>query len=164
MVVALPTPHDLLLRVQGAMTGSKSGSVSVISQRVYTGDADALYESLSTTEKDADLVVVVCPKYHGSLRAHSALAQQLRSQLTKVADTLALQARRGAAAQYPISGALFDVVVGFRPPSSSEEVSDKGSLVILLPEEGLESGLSHVRGLLKHALATARGDIHRHSQ
>lgn len=186
MGVALPTPDDLSDRVKSALSGSKSGSVAVVSLQVYTGELETLYDCLSllkveeAKEEEADdeyeeaptaidMILVVCPKFHGSLHRHTLLAHLLRSKLTKVADTLALQARRGAAAQDPITGSLFEVVVGYLPravekeqDASSDNNAVGDSLVVLLPEEGLDGALANVRGLLKHALAIARGGAHKH--
>jgi len=168
--VLAPTPlEDLAARVQQALSGTRSGSVAVVSQRVvHCGISNegvaALGQQIMVDLADAaDLVVLACPRFPGSLKPHLRWAAQLRSSphLSKVADTLALQARRGAASQEPTT-ALFDVVVGYYCPINKNAETD-GSLVILLPEEGLEGGLSNVRGLLKHALSTARGGVHRHT-
>jgi molybdopterin molybdotransferase len=145
--------NDLAARVEKALSGSKSGSVSVTSSRTYSGPVDRFYNSIE--EDDVDILVAACPKVPGSFRCHVKLASLLRQNLSKVADAMALQARQGAASQYP-TAALFEVVIGYRPDG-------KGSIVILLPEEGLDEGLGNVRGLLKHALQTARGDRNQHS-
>jgi len=141
--------------------------VAVVSQRVvHCGISDegvaALGQQIMVDlAETADLVVLACPQFPGSLKPHLRWAAQLRAFLKRVADTLALQARRGAASQEPTT-ALFDVVVGYYCPKNKNHETD-GSLVILLPEEGLDGGLSNVRGLLKHALSTARGGVHRHT-
>lgn len=140
----------LAQRVVDALSGSKSGSVSTTSIRTFSRHRPSteLCPFLHK-ETEADMHIVVCSSASGSLRTHLELSTQLRSELTKVADAMALQARRGAAAQSP-TAALFEVVVGYVPQGC-------GSLVIVLPEDGLDGSLSNVRGLLKHALEIARG-------
>lgn len=134
-------------RVEQALNGSRSGSVQVGTSTVYADIFDRFLDRLE--EDSTDIWVVVCPKFPGSFRYHARFSNILRSQLSKIADSLALQARRGSAAQ-SATAALLEVVVGYHPLT--------GSVVILLPEEGLDSALSNVRGLLKHALPVARGD------
>jgi molybdopterin molybdotransferase len=158
-IVQVVSPHgnavkvvDIADRTKSALSGSKSGSVSIVSSRVYSGPALDFIESGSISaaeEDDADILVVSCGKFDGSFRYHAELAQKLRATLVKVADAMALQARRGAASQDPTM-AVFEVVVGLSPTGS-------GGIVIMLPEEGLDGGLGNVRGLLKHALQIARG-------
>jgi molybdenum cofactor synthesis domain-containing protein len=148
--VAISESHALdgvAERVERALNGSRSGSVQVGTSIVYTDILDRFCDIL---EKDCkDIWVVVCPKFPGSFRYHTRFSNMLRSQLSKIADSLALQARRGAAAQ-SATAALLEVVVGYHAGS--------GAVVVLLPEDGLDSALSNVRGLLKHALPVARGD------
>jgi molybdopterin molybdotransferase len=156
-IIQVVSPHgngarvvDIADRTKSALSGSKSGSVSIVSSRVYSGPAlDFLGSGSVAEEDDADIIVVSCSKFDGSFRYHAELAQELRATLVKVADSMALQARRGAASQDPTM-AVFEVVVGLSPTGS-------GTIVIMLPEEGLDSGLGNVRGLLKHALQIARG-------
>jgi molybdopterin molybdotransferase len=140
---------DISDRTKMALSGSKSGSVTIVSSRVYSGPALDFSEFGSKEEDDADILVVSCRKFDGSFRYHAELAHKLRAHLVKVADAMALQARRGAASQDPTT-ALFEVVVGFIP-------AGRGAIVIMLPEEGLDGALGNVRGLLKHALQIARG-------
>jgi len=142
---------DISDRVESAMSGSKSGSVRTVSARVYSGPAKNFLGFVKAKDDDADILVVSCSKFDGSFRYYAELSHILRSSLTKVADSMALQARRGAASQDPAS-ALFEVVIGFVPEG-------RGTNVIMLPEEGLDGGLGNVRGLLKHALTIARGPI-----
>jgi hypothetical protein len=68
--------------------------------------------------------------------------------LSKVANAMAMLARRGAADQDSAT-AIFEVVIGYR-------TQGQGSIVILVPEEGLDSALSNIHGLLRHALQIAR--------
>jgi molybdenum cofactor synthesis domain-containing protein len=166
-IVQVASPHqgsdarvvDISDRTKNALSGSKSGSVSIVSSRVYAGPVNAgpgldyfgsgSNSVLLAEEDDADIIVISCCKFDGSFRYHAELAQKLRTTLVKVADAMALQARRGAASQDPTM-AVFEVVVGLSPTGS-------GPIVIMLPEEGLDGGLGNVRGLLKHALKIARG-------
>jgi molybdopterin molybdotransferase len=158
-IVQVASPHhgkdvrvlDIADRTKSALSGSKSGSVSIVSSRVYSGPAlDFFGSGLVLAEEDnADIIVISCCKFDGSFRYHAELAQKIRATLVKVADAMALQARRGAASQDPTM-AVFEVVVGLSPNGS-------GAIVIMLPEEGLDGGLGNVRGLLKHALKIARG-------
>jgi molybdenum cofactor synthesis domain-containing protein len=144
--------NPLSPRVVRAMSGSKSGSCTVAWSRIYSDPLDS-FQIYPPHRDHVDVVVLACPP--GSFRIHLELGNLLRSKLSKVADNIALQARKGAAAQDP-TAALFEIVVGFLPTAG------RGSMVILLPENGLDGALSNVRGLLKHALRIARGEPHRH--
>jgi hypothetical protein len=138
-------------RVGKALSGSRSGSVMVASAQSYCGPPKALYDLLRSNSDEIDIHVVVDGRTKpGSLRSSLELSSILRSQLAKVADAVALQARRGAASQDP-TAALFEVVVGYLPVG-------RGSMVIALADRGLDGALSNVRGLLKHALSIARGN------
>ena len=83
----------------------------------------------------------------------------LRNSVEKVADAIALQARRGAAEEDG-TAALFETVVGYL--HSPTEGTPGGSMLIALPMNGLKGGLANVRGLIKHALNVARGKAHNH--
>jgi molybdopterin molybdotransferase len=165
-------------RVLKSLSGSKSGSVvaPIPSQTFfYAGgalDKDGLCKAMSDAAGHElvgsgmiDLLVILYHQYPGSLAHHAQVATMLRKHLSKVAESLALQARRGAGAQAPAS-VLTETVVGFLPLQSSADCPSKappgttccdGTIVIALPEEGLDDGLGNVRGLLKHALKVARG-------
>jgi hypothetical protein len=78
----------------------------------------------------------------------------LSKHLSKVANSLALQARQGAASQDP-KAALFEVVVGYVPEKD-------GAMLVCVPEIGVHGALSNVRGLLKHGLNLAKGEVHNH--
>jgi molybdenum cofactor synthesis domain-containing protein len=169
--------QEFIRRVEGAMNGSKSGPVHVVASQIYTGPVDRFYATLihgmipDAPEPGVDLWVVIAKgnfqKHRGAYHHHMMLAHQLRKNLSKVATSMALQARRGAAKQDPIVGALFEIVIGYvdiaTPRSANGTVNSNpaeesnGSLLILLPEEGLDLGLQNVRGLLKHAVRVARG-------
>jgi molybdenum cofactor synthesis domain-containing protein len=140
-------------QVKDALSGSKSGSVSIVSKKVFTGDVKDLY-SFAIDSKGADFIVVSCVTLEGSFSYNLDVASSLRGRLQKCADALALQARQGAASQDPIA-ALFEVVVGYAPEK-------QGAMMIFLPDRGVTGGLGNVRGLLKHALNVARGKPHTH--
>jgi molybdenum cofactor synthesis domain-containing protein len=176
-VMAERIEQEFIRRVEVAMTGSKSGPVQVVASQIYTGPVDRFYATLihgmipDAPEPGVDVWVVIAKgnfqKHRGAYHHHMMLAHQLRKNLSKVATSMALQARRGAAKQDPIVGALFEIVIGYvdiaKPNSANDTVSSSpteesnGSLLILLPEEGLDLGLQNVRGLLKHAVRVARG-------
>ncbi|GKZ01157.1 hypothetical protein MPSEU_001067100 [Mayamaea pseudoterrestris] len=137
-------------RVAAALSESKSGSRDVhMSRQIQFETADSIYDFLKNNCDAADIHVVVTFRFTGPhLLTHLALANRLRTRLTKVADALALQARIGAASQDP-NTAFFEFVIGYIPDG-------RGSLVIYVPEQGLDAGLGYVRSLLKHALKVAR--------
>ena len=135
-------------RVIEALSGSKSGSVSIQSCRRFLEPEDRLYDFL-TSETDVDFHVISSSIFAGrDLASHLVMAKHLRTRLSKVAGAIALQVRMGAASQDPRT-ALFETVVGLIPDGSV-------SLAIFVPGEGLDAGLTNVRGLLKHALEVAR--------
>ncbi|GAX25236.1 gephyrin [Fistulifera solaris] len=141
---------ELADRVAYALSGSKSGSVTTIKCEQYEGPIDESFKCyLEDKGRQADFVVVLSSTSKGSFRRHSAAAAYIRSILTKPADSMALQVRRGSAAKNNGS-AIFETVIGYFP------VNEKGFLVVLLAEMGLEGGLGNVRGLLKHAIKIAR--------
>lgn len=157
----MSTRNDALkkvaVKVQSALSGTKSGVAEIVASKTFCGSADDLFESAttSTTGEKQDVIVVVCQSsFPGSFLYQLDVAACLRQRLVKVADTMALQARRGVASENAAS-ALLETVVGYykRQPSDGHT----GVMLILVPEEGLEGGLSNVRGLLKHALQVARG-------
>jgi molybdenum cofactor synthesis domain-containing protein len=138
-------------RVQEALSGSKSGSADIVSARSFSGSVGDVFD-LATSICEAgsvDVLVLVCQSFIGSFLYHLDLAHILRKKLVKVADAMAVQARSGAASDES-SNAIFETVVGFCPRG-------RGCMMISLPESGVNSGLSNVRGLLKHALQVARG-------
>jgi molybdopterin molybdotransferase len=145
--VALKKVSD---KVQNALSGSKSGTVDIVSSKTFCGPAEDLFGSVASA--DVDVIVVVCQSsFPGSFVYQLDVASSLRKHLVKVADTMALQARRGVASENAAS-ALLETVVGYVPTADGG-----GSMLILVPEEGLQGGLSNVRGLLKHALKVSRG-------
>eukprot|EP00977_Amphora_coffeiformis_P003334 scaffold620_cov169-Amphora_coffeaeformis.AAC.4 len=142
-------------RVKHALSGSKSGSIMINSTRMFEGKPEDLYNFLVKSDgQAADFYIIVGSSQKGSFASNTAASTCLRSRLSKVADAIALQLRLGAAAESP-TAALFETVVGLieREPKS---------LLAFIPPEGLDGGLSSVRGILKHALEVARGTNHKH--
>lgn len=142
------TENRLLQRVEKALSGFKNGSALVTSSRVYSDVVDRFCSSIQ--EDDVDVLVVACLKAPGSFRYHIKLANLLRCYLTKVASSMALHVRQGAATQAS-TAAIFETVIGYRS-------NGRGSIVVLIPEEGLDQGLQNIHGVLRHAIRTARGD------
>ena len=142
--------------VKAALSGSKSGVAGIVSERSYAGDAERLFEFCTASgggtgdgnNDSVDVFVVVC---NSTFQYHLHVATELRYRLTKVADALALQVRQGAASECPAS-ALLETVVGYVPMG-------RGSMMIMVPEQGLNGALGNVRGLLKHALEIGRGKL-----
>jgi molybdopterin molybdotransferase len=145
--------------IQSALSGSKSGNANVVSKKTFTGSINELYSVVAKEESsDVDFIVVSCVTFAGSFSYHLDVSIALRKQLSKLANSLALQARQGAASQDP-KAALFEVIVGYVPEQG-------GAMLICLPDIGVQGALSNVRGLLKHGLNLARGkpqnDHHNH--
>lgn len=137
--------------VKTALSGTKSGQATIVSKNVFNGDLKDLY-SFCIDSNDADLIVVACATSPGSYLFNLDVAYMLSKRLMKVAGALALQARQGVASSNPQS-AIFEAVVGYAPEKN-------GAMMTCLPDEGIDGGLSNIRGLLKHALNTARGNPH----
>jgi molybdenum cofactor synthesis domain-containing protein len=134
-------------RVRVALSGTKSGPAEIVSSHTFAGEPDSLISFCSTRKENTDVICIVCQDYPGSFLRNLDISNCLRTHLDKVADAMALQARRGAASA-DAPAALFETVVGFLPPSS---------MVICVSEQGMEGALQNVRGLLKHALKVAKG-------
>ncbi|CAB9517918.1 Molybdenum cofactor biosynthesis protein [Seminavis robusta] len=147
---------ELSERVAKALSGSRSGSTFIASIENIDGSFSDVkkYFDDSHISNQADFWVVACS---GSFPYSLQVSEMIRGKVGKVADALALQARRGAAAQDG-TAALFDPVVGF----IKADKSDGGCMLIALPLKGLDGGLENVRGLLKHAVNVARGKPHHH--
>ena len=171
---AAAVKSDLAARVERALSSSSeshSQKVSIVSSQVYSDPMDRFYSSvlvdsrkklqLRSEDDDWDILIIAClTTVPGSFRNHVKLSTLLRQQhLIKLADAMALQVRRNAAAQDPVA-ALCETVIGYYPVPRDAQTTTKGGgfLVILLPENGLDQGLGSVRGLLQHALRTARAD------
>ncbi len=139
--------------VEDALSGSKSGNIVIVSKKTFIKTLDMLYPEVVGCN-GADLVVVCCVSFDGAFLYHLKVVSTLRERLEKPAKALALQARRGAAAENS-TAALFEVITGYAP-------ENHGAMVICLPDTGLSGGLDNVRGLLKHAVNVARGKPHNH--
>lgn len=149
---------DTCLRVVGALSGTKSGQVEIVSKKTFSGNLDRLFAEI-VDSNGADLVVVSCVPFPGDFPFHLDVASILLRNLSKPAKALSLQARQGAASEDP-TAATFEVVTGYVDEG-------QGAIVISLPTNGVTGGLGNVRGLLKHSVNVARGkphnDHHKHS-
>ena len=156
-----PLPqHEISECVAKALSGSRSGSIQVSRCDCFTGDFVEV-EALSLNQpSEVDIWVVACS---GSFTFSLKVSQMLRNRVEKVADSLAMQARLGAAAQ-EATAALFESLVGFLTNGQADNngVEVEGCMLVALPLKGLEGGLDNVRGLLKHAVKIARGKPHDH--
>jgi len=142
--------HDMLEKISGRVKVALGGGLAnITSSQTYCGNAMNLFSTVTTEHGSVDVLVVVCKAFPGFFRYHLDLAAALRKQLVKVADSIALMARCGAASEDARS-ALFETVVGFVP-------KDRGYMMVLVPEQGLHSSLNNIRQLLKHALQVGRG-------
>ena len=122
----------------------------IISKRTFSDSLDRLNSFLlEETPEDTDLLVVSCVKFSGAFQFHLDIAKLLRQQLSKVANSLALQARMGAASQDPTT-AVFETVVGYVP-------SKNGAMLVCVHENGVAGALSNIRSLIAHGLRIARG-------
>lgn len=129
---------------------SSGRDVVVVSKKSFSGPLDQLHSFVvEDTPKDVDLVVVSCVPFSGSFQYHLDVTNALRPKLSKVANSLALQARLGAAFQSPTT-ALFETVVGYLPQNG-------GAMVVCLHDDGLFGALSNVHSLISHGLRLARG-------
>jgi hypothetical protein len=146
--------EETCAKVQDAMSGSKSGNAAVVSKRTFHDVVENLYAFIAQeSSDDVDVIVICCVSFDGSFRYHLDVANTLRKHLTKVANSLSLQARQGAASQDP-KAALFEVTVGY--------VSERQAILLCVPDIGAEGAIRNVRGLLKHGLNVARGKAHNH--
>jgi molybdenum cofactor synthesis domain-containing protein len=141
--------------IEQALTGSNSGAAKVVVKATFDDQPDKLYPLvLDVCRKGVDIIVVSCTLLNGSFQHGLAMSNALSKHLSKVANSLALQARQGAASQDP-KAALFEVVVGYVPEKD-------GAMLVCVPEIGVHGALSNVRGLLKHGLNLAKGEVHNH--
>ncbi|KAG7349847.1 molybdenum cofactor synthesis domain containing protein [Nitzschia inconspicua] len=142
-------------KIEDALSGSNSGNARVVSRATFEESIDKLYPFIVQSRRDAvDFIVVYCFTSEGQFQYNLSVANTLNKHLTKCATSLALQARQGGASEDP-KAALFEVVVGYVPEGD-------GSMLICLPDTGVQGALSNVRGLLKHGLNLARGKVHNH--
>jgi hypothetical protein len=138
------------------LSGSNSGNAAVVWKKSYTGSSSGLYDFVANDSSTCalDLIIVVCVTYDGSFPYNVEVAAKMKQRLMKSADAMALQARKGAAAEDPTT-AVFEVTVGYMPEND-------GSMIVCVPDRGLHGALSNIRGLLKHGLNLARGKPHNH--
>ena len=178
----LPSLTDIFKRLELSFSGTRSGTIKVVKEtglQFGNGDHDGDYDwkslvesiqSTTTTTDDGNVVdidfSILVVLDNGTNDCNFTFTLDLSSKLrehpmmTKINDTLALQARRGAASQNPTCG-LFEILVGYvvaeQEPQEAQSECKKGSMLVLVPESGLDGALKNVRGLLKHALKVARG-------
>eukprot|EP00536_Pseudo-nitzschia_multiseries_P001691 jgi/Psemu1/283203/fgenesh1_pg.22_\ len=138
-------------RIQKSLTVPEGSSeVIVVSNKSFSGSIEELYSfAVKATSGDVDLIVVSCVRFSGSFQYHLDVSKTLRNRLSKVANSLALQARMGAASQDP-AAALFETVVGYFP-------NNNGAMLICIEDNGLEGALKSTRSLISHGLKKARG-------
>ncbi|MGK3733760.1 MAG: molybdopterin molybdotransferase [Bacillariaceae sp.] len=137
--------------IQKALNGSDT-NVIVVTKRVFSDSLDTLYSYVvDEMSDDVDLIVVSCVTFDGSFQYHLDVTSTLRQRLSKVAKSMALQARQGSASQDP-STALFEVTVGHVP-----RIQQHGSMLICVQDKGVRGALSNVRGLIKHGLRISAG-------
>lgn len=139
--------------VKNALSGSKSGQAVIVSRKTFIGNLENLY-TFCIDSNDADLIVVACATPPGSYLYNLDVSFTLLKRLHKAADAIALQARQGVASSNA-QLAIFEAVVGYAP-------EQQGAMMACIPEDGIDGGLSNIRGLLKHALNVARGKAHHH--
>ena len=145
----VPGLESISSTVQKALSGTKSGPADIVSSRTFVGEPQNLFDFVVDSREITDVFVVVFQQFSGSYSYHLDATSLLRKRLQKVADSMSLQARRGAASECAES-ALFECLVGYVPNGS-------GSIMICIPENGAKGALQNVRGLLKHALQVGRG-------
>ena len=122
----------------------------IMSKRTFSDSLDKLNSFLSEeTLEGTDLIVISCVESSGTFQYHLDVAKLLRQQLSKVANSLSLQARMGAASEDPRT-AVFETVVGYLP-------NKNGSMLVYVHENGVGGALSNIRSLVSHGLRVARG-------
>ena len=152
-MISLSSLDSVSDRIKSALSGSRSGSAEIVSKKTFSASPADLYP-FAVDSNNADLVVISCTAFPGSFKFHLDVSLSLREKLTKIADGMALQARRGAAGQDP-AAALFEIVIGYAP-------DHQGAMIVCLPERGLDDALAQIRGLLKHGLNLSRGNSQDH--
>ena len=122
--------------------------------------------------------------YRSPYHRYMQIAHLLRQRLEKIAMSMSLFAKQNAVQQDPIVGALFEIVIGYmytininedQPESSIDRnvggsgnaetnfavataPPKNGCIVIFVSEECVETSLSCIRSVIKHALQVARKD------
>lgn len=123
----------------------------IVSKKTFSDSLDKLNSFVfEETLEDIDLIVVSCINFNGSFQYHLDVTKMLRQQLSKVANSLSLQARMGAASQDPTT-ALFETVVGYVP-------NKNGAMLLCVHENGVGGALGSTRSLITHGLRLARGN------
>mmetsp|Transcript_17528 Transcript_17528/g.31629 ORF Transcript_17528/g.31629 Transcript_17528/m.31629 type:complete len:682 (-) Transcript_17528:1485-3530(-) len=131
-----------------------SSEVTLVSFQSCNGSArelvDQLEASVSSTSRSlVNLHMVVCaPSIPFPVMVEASNDIRKSPALGKNADSMAMQARQGACSHDSIS-ALFEPVVGY---GSQQD----GSLILYLPEKGLEGALRNIQGMMTHALHIGR--------
>ena len=139
-------------RIYKGLSAPESGTANnvVVSKVTFSGSLDELYSFVvEVTPEDVDLIVVSCVRFDGSFQYHLDATNILRHRLSKVANSLALQARLGAASQDPTT-ALFEAVVGYVP-------NKNGAILVCVEDNGIEGALKNIRSFVSHGLRVARG-------
>jgi len=140
--------------VEIALNSTDSGTLNarVISKMIFSCSLDNLFSFVVNEMPDGiDLIVVSCVTFDGSFQYHLDVTNILRHRLSKIAKSMSMQARQGAAYQDP-STALFEAVVGYVPKM-------RGAMLVCVQDNGIRYALSNVRGLIKHGLRLARGSV-----
>lgn len=126
----------------------------IVSRRIFSDSLDKLNSFVfEETLQDIDLIVISCIQVNGSFQYHLDVTKMLRQKLLKVANSLSLQARVGAASQDPAT-AVFETVVGYSP-------NKNGAMLVYVQENGMRGALGNIRSSITHGLRLARGNIHR---
>ena len=151
--------EDLLLRIEKAcedvskaLNAPQTASTTVVvSKRTFSDSLEKLNSFLfEETPEGIDLIVVASLQFQGSFQYHLDVTKHLRRQLSKVANSLSLQARMGSASQDPKT-AVFETIVGYVP-------NKNGSILLYAQENGLIGALGNIRSLITHGLRLARGE------
>jgi len=128
-----------------------SPTAVVVSKRTFSGSLEKLNSFLfEETPEEIDLIVLSSVQFDGSFQYHLDVAKHLRQKLSKVANSLSLQARMGSASQAPET-AVFETIVGYVP-------NKNGSILVYVQENGLMGALGNIRNLTEHGLRLARGN------
>jgi molybdenum cofactor synthesis domain-containing protein len=144
--------EELGHRIKGALTSVNAYEVNIVSSKLYAGLAEGLFDGCiheNNDEKSEINLYILVSKI--SFQLQIEIAATIRQRLAKIAESIAIIARQGVAAEHPPS-TIYEVVVGYLSNSA-------GSMLILLPEEGLQGALSTVQDLIKHSLRVRCGKL-----
>lgn len=130
-------------------------------ERIIVDDSTIILENMQITSQNSavdtifatmsnclDIILVVCTCT--SFQTNLKIAEDLRSCLSKDANTLAFQVRKHAAYNNPLS-ALFEPVAGY------SDINGKSCIILSLPNAGLENALYNLQGLLKKGISIVGG-------